>query len=157
MFVSLDLETTGFNSETDQIIEFGAIKFDLKGNSETLQFLCNPGFKIPDIVVHITKIKDDHVKDANPFSKHLQEVQDFIGDLPIVGHNIKFDTDFLELNGVEIKNKLYDTHDLDAILLPNMASYSLEILSEVFQLQHTDKHRALDDAIAAMELFLKLI
>ena len=156
MFVSLDLETTGFGKETDKIIEFGAIKFDLEGNSETLQFLCNPGFKIPDIVVHITKITDEDIKDANPFSKHIEEVQNFIGDLPIIGHNIQFDTGFLEENGVEIKNLLYDTHDLSAIILPNMTSYSLEILSKVFELQHTDKHRALDDAIAAMELFLKL-
>ena len=156
MFVSLDLETTGFSKETDKIIEFGAIKFDLEGNSETLQFLCNPGTKIPDIVVHITKITDEAIKNVGPFSDHIEEVKEFIGDSPIIGHNIQFDIGFLEENGIEITNPSYDTHDLAAIILPNMTSYSLEILSEIFQLKHTDKHRALDDAIAAMELFLKL-
>ena len=118
MFISLDLETTGFSKETDKIIEFGAIKFDLEGNSETLQFLCNPGTKIPDIVVHITKITDEAIKDVNPFSEHIKEVQEFIGDAPIIGHNIQFDIGFLEQNGIEINNPLYDTHDLAAILLP---------------------------------------
>ncbi len=156
MFISLDLETTGFDPKKDKIIEFGAIKFDLQGNSETFQFLCNPGIQIPDIVTHITNIRNSDLENEGPFSEKVSEVQEFIGDLPIIGHNIQFDTGFLRENGVTIPNLEYDTHDLAAMLLPGMQSYSLEILSKVFSLEHKEKHRALDDAIAAMELFLIL-
>lgn len=157
MFVSLDLETTGFDPNTDKIIEFGAVKFDLTGEKETLKFFVNPGIPLPKIITHITNIKDSDLKDAVKFEDKMEEVKAFIGDLPIVGHNIKFDIAFLEANKIEIKNSSYDTQELSGILLPNMPSYSLEILSEKLNLTHCEKHRALDDAIAAMELFLKLI
>jgi len=94
MFISLDLETTGFDKENDNIIEFGAIKFDLEGNQETLQFLINPQTSIPQIVTYITNISDEDVQDAPTIDEKAQEIQDFIGDLPIVGHNIQFDTGF---------------------------------------------------------------
>lgn len=157
MFISLDLETTGFSSEKDQIIEFGAIKFDLEGHRETLQFLINPEIKIPKIVTHITNITDDQVKDAALFADKKQEIIDFIGDLPIVGHNIQFDTNFLRSKGIPLTNDEYDTCQLSSILLPGLPSYSLEIISDQLEIEHVDAHRALDDAIAAMELFLKLV
>ncbi len=157
MFISLDLETTGFDPIQDKIIEFGAVKFDLQGQKETLKFFINPGITLPKIITHITNIKDSDLKDAPSFVDKKAEIQKFIGDLPIIGHNIKFDLSFLESNGIEIKNPSYDTQELSGILLPNMPSYSLEILSEKLQLTHSEKHRALDDSIAAMELFLKLI
>jgi len=157
MFISLDLETTGFDPNIDKIIEFGAVKFDLTGEKETLKFFVNPGIPLPKIITHITNIKDADLKDAPSFEDKRAEVQAFIGNFPIIGHNIKFDLSFLEANKIDIQNLHYDTQEISGILLPNMPSYSLEILSEKLKLTHHEKHRALDDAIAAMELFLKLI
>lgn len=156
MFISLDLETTGFNNKTDKIIEFGAVKFDLNGYREEMQFLINPNVQIPQIVTHITNINDEDVKDAPTFDEKLKEIQEFIGDLPIIGHNIQFDTGFLRANGIPLTNPEYDTCILASIACPGQPSYSLEILSSVLNLSHEEKHRALDDSIAAMELFLKL-
>lgn len=156
MFISLDLETTGFDPKKDKIIEFGAIKFDLDGKKETLQFLVNPGITLPQIITHITSITDKDLKDAPKFTDKIEEIKAFIGDLPIIGHNIQFDINFLVENNIEIKNPLYDTFKLSGVLLPSLPSYSLEILSSALNLKHKEKHRALDDAIAAMELFLTL-
>lgn len=156
MYISLDLETTGFYPEKDKIIEFGAVKFDLNGHKETLQFLINPGITIPQIITHITHIKNDDLLKAAPIKEKLDEIKAFIGDLPIIGHNIQFDINFLVANGIETTNPLYDTCQLSSILLPNLNSYSLEILSKILNLTHKEKHRALDDAIATMELFLRL-
>lgn len=157
MLISLDLETTGVEAQKDKIIEFGAVKFDLKGNQKTLQFFCDPGIPIPQIITHITNITDEDIKGAPKFEDKMAEVQEFIGDLPIIGHNIQFDTGFLRENGIPLKNPEYDTFELSTILSPGLPSYSLEILSEIFKVQHKEKHRALDDALAAMELFTKLI
>lgn len=156
MFVSLDLETTGVDPKKDKIIELGAVKFDLKNQKETLQFFINPGITLPQLITHITGITDKDLQDAPPFDKKADEIKKFIGDLPIVGHNIKFDTDFLKENNIEIKNPEYDTFEFAGILLPNLPSYSLEILSHTLDLRHKEKHRALGDAIASAELFLKL-
>lgn len=157
MYVSLDLETTGFDKEKDSIIEFGAVKFDLNGEKERLQFFVKSEIPIPPIVSHITNIYDEDLKDAKPISEHIKEIEEFIGDLPIVGHNIEFDTGFLKSKGIKVLGPDYDTHILAGMLLPNLPSYSLEVISQTLGLNHEDKHRALDDAIAAMELFLELI
>lgn len=155
-FISLDIETTGFEPEKNRIIEFGAIKFDLEGNSETYQSLFNPGIKLPQIITHITGITDKMLSGAPKLEEKFEEIKNFIGDLPIIGHNIQFDTGFLRKFGFELNNPEYDTLDFSSILMPSLPSYSLEILSTHLHLNHKEKHRALDDSIAAMELFLKL-
>jgi|GEM_PF-455368 len=156
MFVSLDLETTGIDPLKNKIIEFGAVKFDLNGQKETLQVLINPGIVLPDIIKHITHITDDELKNAPSFEEKAKEIKDFIGDLPIVGHNIQFDVSFLNANGLKITNPLYDTFPFSSIIFPGLPTYSLEVLSEILNLSHEEKHRALEDSIAAMELFIKL-
>ncbi|MBI2634906.1 hypothetical protein HYW82_04545 [Candidatus Peregrinibacteria bacterium] len=161
MLVSLDLETTGFDSTRDKIIEFGAIKFDPADpvnpqKQQTLQFLINPGFPLPSIITHITKIRDSALKDAPKIENRLSDVRDFIGNCPIIGHNIQFDIGFLRSAGLTVENDQYDTQQMSSIIIPGLTSYSLEILSEIFHLTHKEKHRALDDAIAAMELFIKV-
>lgn len=156
MFVSLDLETTGVFPDRDKIIEFGAVKFDLEGNTETLQFLVNPNIPLQDIITHITGLTDEDLANAPLFSSKIEEVEAFIGDCPIIGHNIQFDINFLRHANVTVNNPQYDTCQLTSILVPGLPSYSLEILSELFDLEHEEKHRALDDAIAAMNLFKKL-
>lgn len=157
MYVSLDLETTGIDPHKDRIIEFGAIKFDLNGTYEKLSFLVNPGVTLPQIITHITKITDNDLKNQPPIKEKIEEIKNFIGDLPLIGHNIQFDTSFLKNIGLTANNPEYDTFNFASILFPNLPSYSLEILSSILNLKHKEKHRALDDAIAAMELFIKLI
>ncbi len=156
MFISLDLETTGTDPSKDKIIEFGAVKFDLNGNRETLQTLLNPGISIPNIITHITNLRDEDVKDAPTIRDKYDEIREFIGDCPIIGHNIQFDTGFLRGIGMELNNEEIDTYHLANLILPKCPSYSLEVLSSLLNLAHQEKHRALDDSIAAMELFLKL-
>jgi DNA polymerase III epsilon subunit-like protein len=161
MFISLDLETTGIDPTKDRIIEFGAIKFDpfsISGTPhETLSFLINPGVTLPKIITHITKLTDDDLKNQPLIHEKIEEIKNFIGDLPIIGHNIQFDTSFLRNNGIEINNQEYDTCNFASILFPNLPSYSLETLSDILDIKHREKHRALDDSIAAMELFTKLV
>ncbi len=156
MFISLDLETTGFDPAKDKIIEFGAVKFNYDGQISTYKTLINPGIRLPEIITHITGITDSDLKNAPKFKDQLEEIKAFIGTDPIIGHNISFDTTFLKLNGIELTNAEFDTCTLSSILLPSLPSYSLEILSRQLNLTHEEKHRALDDSIAAMELFLKL-
>jgi len=157
MFVSLDLETTGLDKRIDRIIEFGAVKFDLNGNSETLQILINPGTKIPEFITYLTGITDEELKDGVTFEEAKEKISKFIGDSVIIGHFVQFDIDFLKSKGMEVNNDYYDTSELARIFFPGLPSYSLEILSGILQLTHEEKHRALDDSIAAQGLFLKII
>ncbi len=157
MYIALDLETTGVSSDRDKIIEAAAVKFNGTKIIATYETLVNPGIPIPDIASQITGIKDADVANAPSFDEVRDELAEFIGDAPIVGHFIQFDTDFLKANGIPLTNIEYDTFQLAGILLRGLPSYSLETISQLYDLDHTNKHRALDDSIAAIHLFNLLL
>ncbi|MCX6734224.1 MAG: exonuclease domain-containing protein [Candidatus Peregrinibacteria bacterium] len=158
MYIALDLETTGFDPVSDYPIEVAAIKFDENGIYERYQTLVNPGVPIPQIVSHITGIHDEDVANAPKLEDVKQQIIDFIGDLPIVGHNITFDTSFLRNKGFGLVNNVeFDTLPLTATLYPKMPSYSLETLSAVFGIADKQNHRAMSDTIACATLFQKLL
>ncbi len=156
-FVSLDIETTGFNPEKDQIIEFAAVKFTENEVTDTYQSLINPEQPVPPLISHMTGISDDLLKDSPTLDKVSEEIIRFIGSSPIVGHNIEFDVTFLNQKGLPLKNDLYDTLQLSSILLPGLPSYSLDTLGRILKIEHLEKHRALSDSVAAYNLFKILL
>lgn len=156
IFIALDLETTGLNKDSDQIIEVAAVKFSSNQTLETFTTLVNPQKPIPTVSTYITGITDEEVATAPTFAEIKDQLIEFIGDYPIIGHFIKFDIDFLIAKGIPLTNQSHDTFGLASMLIPHLPSYSLETITEYLDLPHQNKHRALDDTIAAMQLFLEL-
>ncbi len=156
-FVALDIETTGFNPEKDQIIEFAAVKFNQNEILDTYQSLINPEQEIPSLISHITGIQQSNIVGSPALEQIKEEITKFIGPHPIVGHNIDFDVTFLIQKGLPLKNDLYDTLQLSSILLPGLPSYSLDTLGRILKIKHINKHRALSDTMATYELFIQLL
>ena len=129
VFVSLDLETTGLDAERDTIIEIGAVKFRGRQVLDTYQTLVNPFRQLPDFIKRLTGITQRSLDRAVPFAAVAGELEEFIGDLPIVGHNIEFDIKFLASHGLTLPNDSYDTWDLASVLLPYSMEYSLSSLA----------------------------
>jgi len=155
-WVSLDLETTGLSAGNDEIIEIGAVKFRGEEDQDTLQTLVNPHRRLTSFITRYTGIRQREVDKAPPFAAVAGELASFVGDLPVIGHNIGFDLGFLESKGLRLTNPRIDTWDLAYILLPQAPEYSLVALSEALGHPHLQAHRALPDAIAAQRIFLKL-
>lgn len=152
--VYLDLETTGFDPKKDEIIEVAFI-IEEDGN-ETLRYetLVRPEGDIPEIVQQITNITPQMAAEqGRPWAEVQQEIFPLLEGATMIGHNIDFDIRFLQANGVDFpsRNRI-DTHELARILWVDKASYSLEVLAEELQLDHTDAHRAMSDVIASREL-----
>lgn len=156
-YISLDLETTGFDPVADQVLEVAAIKFQGGQILEQFETLINPGIGIPPMVSHITGIFSETVKDAPSFDSISANLSKFLGNYPIVGHNIEFDLNFLEAKGIPILNKQIDTLKLASILLTDMPSLSLETISRQLGISHVNKHRAMSDAHVCFELFQILV
>lgn len=157
-FVALDLETTGFDPGSAEIIEVGACIFDHNGIVSSFDMLVKPSGLIPPQVSSITGIVDEDVGEAPIFDEIRDELRDFIGDRPIVGHNVHFDVRFLAGNGIDLSDHaIYDTWQLATLFLRDVPSHSLEALSRLFGITQDAAHRAYDDAVASMHLFLKLI
>jgi DNA polymerase-3 subunit epsilon/ATP-dependent DNA helicase DinG len=157
IFISLDLEMTGLDPERDAIIEIGAVKFSQGRVLETLQTFVNPNREIPEFIQRLTNISPDQVKNAPQFSSVSDQLANFVGNHPIIGHNIQFDLRFLDNHGLSLLNSKYDTWDLASIFLPDIPEYSLAYLTRYLEVGHISPHRALDDADATREVFLSLI
>ncbi|MCH7738464.1 MAG: DEAD/DEAH box helicase family protein [Chloroflexi bacterium] len=155
--VALDLETTGLDSNRHHILEIGAVRFRGDEVIETYQTLVNPGVPIPEFIQRLTNISPQQVKRAPFFSSVASEIEDFLGADPIIGHNIQFDINFLASNGVALSNPSYDTWDLASVFMPQSRQYSLKYLTAHFQVEHKDAHRALADAMATKNVYIKLL
>ena len=156
-YVSLDLETTGLSPESDAIIEVGAIKFRGHELLETFCSLVNPNRPLPPRIRVLTGITDSEVRGAPPFSALSGKLAAFIGNHPLVGHNLPFDLAFLAHNSLPVLNPFCDTRDLAAILLPNLPDRSLASVAAALGVPRPVQHRALPDAAAARDVFLKLL
>src|SRR5690606_34426360 len=108
---------------------------------------------IPPLIAHMTGISDNMLTNAPDFRDIQEKLVQFIGNHPIVGHNISFDVGFLNKKGCNLSNSLYDTLDLASMLIPGLPSYSLDTLTRSLKIKHENKHRALSDTQATQELF----
>ena len=156
-FVSLDLETTGLDSERDAIIEIGIVKFRGDEVLEEWGSLINPGREIPPKIEELTGISNQMVRDEGiPLYKGLAEAARIIGKLPIVGHNVMFDIGFMRRQRMLMDNPAIDTFELAGILIPHAGQYSLSALARELNIDLTDAHRALNDAQATYQLYQKI-
>jgi predicted DnaQ family exonuclease/DinG family helicase len=155
-YVSLDLETTGLNPETDEIIEIGAVRFQGEEIIDTFQTLVNPQRPLPYRIQLLCNITQADVAHAPSFPDIADSLVAYLGSDAIVGHNIAFDLNFLSQKGLKLANPAYDTHELATILLFQQTDYSLASVTKNLGLA-VPQHRALPDATATKELFVALL
>ena len=154
--VAIDIESTGLSEERDAIIEIGAVKF--KGHRVEAEWssLINPGRHIPEFISGLTGISDVEVRTAPSYRSIAQDLQDFVGDAPVVGHNVRFDLGFLQKAGILQYNEVVDTYELASVLMPTASRYNLGSLGKQLGILLPATHRALDDARVTMAAFNRL-
>jgi len=156
--VSLDIETTGLDPVKDTIIEIGAVRFN--GNRVEAEYsqLINPGRPIPPMITQLTGISDEMVRREPPIKAIIQDFESFVGDCPVLGHNIRFDLGFLRRQTHAFEyNDIIDTYELAAVFLPTASRYNLGALQQLLSIPFPATHRALDDSRATRGVYEKLI
>ena len=164
-YVALDLETTGLDPKRDAIMEVGAVRFRTSFVNGTVQAqvldswgsLINPGRPIPIQIQQLTGITHEKVIHSPRFSQVIDKVSRFVGNHSVVGHSVSFDLAFLRSHDLPLANPILDTFELAGILMPHATRYSLTRLGEALGLPNLCTHRALDDALAAKDLFVALL
>ena len=160
--VALDIETTGLDPKNDRMIEIGAVRFvgtDVKAEFETL---INPGIRIPPFITQLTGITDAMVRGEKipQVEDAVRSLSDFVGDSPIIGHNIRFDLGFLHSHKILEKNPAIDTYEMASVILPSEGRYNLRALGQSLAIPMRATHRALDDTKVTQavydELFKKI-
>lgn len=158
-FVVFDIETTGLSPINDMITEIGAIKIENGKIVDKFSELINPQRKIPEKIVSLTGITDDMVKDKPTIEDILPSFEEFIRGSVLVAHNASFDVGFIRkqfsnLNR-ELSNAVLDTLELSRTLFPQLKSHKLNIVAKHLSVSLKNHHRAIDDAKATAEIFLK--
>jgi DNA polymerase-3 subunit epsilon/ATP-dependent DNA helicase DinG len=155
--VSIDIETTGLNADRDAIIEIGAVKFKGHRVEDEWETVINPGRHIPEFITGLTGISDVEVRNAPKFKDVVQDLEAFVGNAPVVGHNVRFDLGFLRKGGILQYNEVIDTYELAAVLMPTASRYNLGALGKQLGILFPATHRAMDDARVTMAALNKLL
>lgn len=160
-FVVFDIETTGFNPEKDRIIEIGAVKVVGSKIVDKYSTFVNPDVPIPYRIEELTGISDGMVCNAPMIDVILPEFLRFCEGSALVAHNADFDVSFIRHNakrlGLSDKFTYLDTVALTRVLVPTLGRYKLDTVAKHFGISLLNHHRAVDDAGATAEIFIKLL
>lgn len=155
--VALDIETTGLDPRSDAIIEIGAVRFSGARVEAEWSTLINPGRPIPGFITQLTGITNNMVLGKPPLKDVIQDLADFVGDAPVLGHNVKFDLSFLRQSHILLQNEVVDTYELASVLIPTAGRYNLGALGQQMGVLLPATHRALDDARVTHGIFVRLV
>lgn len=158
-YIVFDIETTGFSSIQDAIIEIGAVKVTGGKIVDRFSTFVNPKRPIPFEITNLTSITDEMVMDSPTIDVILPQFLSFVGDGVLVAHNAGFDVGFIEQNcralGLSDEFAFLDTVALARVLLPTLSKYKLNIVAKALNISLENHHRAVDDAGATAEIFIK--
>ena len=151
-YVVFDIETTGFNSVNDRIIEIGAVRVVEGEIKETFSEFVNPERPIPYKITQLTTITDDMVKDAGTIEEILPQFLKFCEGSVLVAHNAGFDTGFIRENAKRLNlpydHTVVDTLGLARCLMGHLGKFTLDNICKHLNIILETHHRAVDDATA---------
>jgi len=162
-FCVVDLETTGAGPGEHAITEIGAVKTRRGEVLGTFQTLVDPGEPVPYHVTLITGIHDGLVRGAPPLTTILPSFVEFCRGTALVAHNAAFDMGFLDAACARagypyLENPVVDTARLARrALIEEVPDRKLATLATHFRCEHQPRHRALDDALATLDVLHSLI
>lgn len=172
-YTVVDTETTGLSSETSGLIEVGALRVRGGEVTETFSTLIRPPWRevqrggewtegyVDDFIQELTGITDEMLEDAPLPVDALPQVEEFLGEDLILGHNVGFDMAFLydsfqKYLGRPCKNDSLDHLRIAKKLLPEMPHHRLGDVAEVLGVSYEGAHRALTDCWITYRCYEKL-
>ncbi len=159
--VVFDVESTGTDVMTDEIVQIAAIRIGKDGETKEtfMRFLRNDKSVGSSEAVH--GFSDEFLREnGEPPEKVLTDFLEFLRGAMIVGHNVTYDISILtsELERLDLPEPefvgYFDTLDIFRRFYPNLPNHKLEFLGEHFSVKHKSSHNALDDVCATAELLL---
>lgn len=162
-FAVLDVETTGLAPGRHRLIEVGCVLVRGRELGAIYSRLVQPERKIPQFITKFTGISEYMVRRAATAGVVLRELRDFIGQRPVVGHNVGFDLSFVnyeaERCGLAPAFPLegVDTIALARRYLAGMRRAKLDRVAAALHIPVRDRHRALPDARITAQVFVHLL
>jgi DNA polymerase-3 subunit epsilon len=161
--IVFDFETTGLSPRRgDRAIEIGAALVENGRIIDRFHSLMNPGIPVSPFIEGLTGISSAMVRSAPACAEVMAGFADFIGQHPLVAHNVTFDARFLDAELAHI-NRVRTNETVCTLLTarriyPHLSTHKLEALVRYKKL-HSDGvfHRAAADAEMTARLWLAMI
>jgi DNA polymerase III epsilon subunit family exonuclease len=163
VFVVFDLETTGLSVPSSRICEIGAVRLRRLEHEADFETLVAPGVPLPRPVGRLTGLSDEELRAAPRVRPALKRFMAFAGEAALVAHNARFDVGFVNrelerMTGKRVAATVIDTVPLARNLLQGRVERtSLASLAFFFGVSVRPCHRALPDAQATSEVFVRLV
>lgn len=162
--VVMDTETTGLDTASDRIIEIAAVRIrDGKPEPDTaFQVLVNPGISVPAPSTAIHTITDADVAGADAIADVIPAFSQWIGNAIVIGYSIGFDLAVLKAEHQRHSLRWQAPRSLDvrhlvALVAEELPEQSLDTAAAWLGVTVTDRHRALGDAMATLDVFQALL
>ncbi|MBC2606960.1 3'-5' exonuclease [Pelagicoccus albus] len=166
--VAFDLETTGLRYKQEEITQIAGVR--LGGANMTVadsfSTYVNPGKSIPLEIQQLTRVRDEHVKNAPKPLKALQNFSQWVGDATLFGHDVyRFDFNFIRKysrrEDVETRTiRFIDTMDIFEVMWPDFSRLrnTLDDIAERLSagLSSMRRHDAKSDAILLAHVYQRI-
>src|SRR5215469_8217017 len=150
--IVLDTETTGLDpADGHRVVEIGCVElFDHVPTGTVFHRYLNPERLVPLESQRVHGLTDEFLADKPHFGDIAEELDEFLGDAPLVIHNASFDIKFLNAEYLRVMrpaiplSRAIDTIEIAKAKIPG-ARYSLDELCKRFgvDLSARAKHGAL--------------
>ena len=151
-YVVVDIETTGLDPQSNEIIEISALKYEQNVLIDSYHTLVHPNESISAFITGLTGITNEMVKNAPDISECIHDFYSFVKNEVIVGYNINFDLNFLYDNLKVCTNEILSNNYLDVLLLirrvyPSLSSHRQTAVAEYLGINIQGAHRAEKDCM----------
>lgn len=172
-YTVVDTETTGLSSESCSLIEVSALR--VRGGQVTEEFstLIRPPWRevqkngewtegyVDDFIQGLTGITDEMLEDAPLPEDALPQVEEFLENDLLLGHNVGFDIAFLYDSFRKYLRRPLGNDSLDHLriarkLLPELSHHRLGDVAAALQVPYEGAHRALQDCWITYGCYEKL-
>ena len=159
-YVICDIEATGLDAECE-LIEIALITWQDGKIEDVYETLINPLRTIPEYISNLTSITNRELIEAPKFYEVAEAIRMRLEGAVFVSHNTEFDLGLLRRKyqemGQELKVKNFCTLKVAQHEIPGLKNYNLDALCSFFGIKIQDRHRAIGDAKATLELFKELL
>ena len=161
----VDIETTGLDLYSDEIIEIGAIKYSDRKTVSQFQTLvqpsCRDGNFVDGFITALTGITNEMLSDAPQTHIAIRNFADFLGESIIVGYNVSFDVGFLYDNYMKhlkrpLTNNFIDVLRMVRRLCADLPSRDIDSVMHYFGISADNRHRAIGDCIATQLIYERM-
>jgi DNA polymerase III subunit epsilon len=162
----LDVETTGASAEWGhRVIEIGVVRVEGGQRVAEYQQLLDPGRRIGPGIVALTGISQQMVDGQPTFADQLPRLMEMISGAIVLGHNVRFDLSFLNVEfrrcAKDLADELGPVPVMDTVRIARRrfgrGGNGLQTLSRRLGIEPVMAHRALADAQTTALVFERLM